>query len=988
MATNRRELRRQAREIALEFKLDPDLFDRQIAAESNWNPRAVSRVGAQGLGQLMPGTASELGVTDPFDPTQNLRGAASYMRKQLDAFGGDYKLALAAYNAGPGNVQQYNGVPPFSETQDYVAKILGESVLGRPVSARPVQRSQRQQLSERKHAEVRPTGFLAQGRDVFHTPPMAKNRFFPGVDDPTNSQIAKAAAIVDNDILNVGGAVYRDQMTRAFEYDPDFRITPEMLEGTPVWHDPGLVATAGSQEEFDFLMDWYGREWDARQVLMRAGWKGIAASMLSGVLSPVTLFSFGAGTFTRSMLRGSMVGARAAFLGTGISEAGLHLTQAFRTPEETLMGVTAGTVFGGALGAGGGALGRRAFRSGTRKTELLQTAVLDPVIQRDGVWFKRNQRVAEEIERGRSTRFAQEGADLTDDQVVEIYQKYGDQVTDEAELNGLMNEDGRLLLSAEALEESQTVTRGFDPTETAEQAALRNMEERANVRAIEEWSAEVEGIPLRQTDELTDGQIELVRRMRETEELEAARAEAAGEDPVEIVGTRADDIEQEFRIRAGVLEELAEIRAKGFDEITPLERARAIYLRRLLDETQDPDLVGAFEDLVVEFGLDPGDFRVPAEPRVRGEVDRLAELDAEGHVATRVREIRLNDAEVAAERGDPDLRGVAELEGIGAKTVEKLASAGVHTVEDLTSAIRAGKKLPGISDGRARKILGENVPRSSMPDPLVPREDPIAQIVSQAYGFENLRILHFNPQSRILVRSPSRLSKKILSNLGIVDFKLAGNYAGEVSDEPVELGIKIWHRRSEKVMGEVQQQWRQYAMGVTITGPEKLSALQVRGRRMVSPGVDARVARLNEKDFFSLVTRTLRNHNRHPVDTPAEAIQHVEAAARAIREQIWLPISQELEFLGKAARTDPFSYVLRVYDTGKIRDNLDDFTRAMVDDLAGSRASSGPPTPGRLRTWARSRCTARSRSAGPGASGWSRCETRPSSPGCGTTSPR
>lgn len=105
--------------------LDPLILEIIIKNESNFDPSAVSGVGAQGLMQLMPETAADLGITNPFDPQQNVAAGARYFAEQYDAFG-DVRLALAAYNAGPGNVQAYGGVPPFEETIGYVDRIAGE----------------------------------------------------------------------------------------------------------------------------------------------------------------------------------------------------------------------------------------------------------------------------------------------------------------------------------------------------------------------------------------------------------------------------------------------------------------------------------------------------------------------------------------------------------------------------------------------------------------------------------------------------------------------------------------------------------------------------------------------------------------------------------------------------------------------------------------------------------------------------------------------
>ena len=114
-----------AQTMARRYGVPPDLFLKLIKAESNWDLDAVSPKGAIGLTQLMPATARILGV-NPHDPHQNLEGGARYLAEQYERFS-SWRLALAAYNAGPGAVEKYNGVPPYKETQNYIRRILGNS---------------------------------------------------------------------------------------------------------------------------------------------------------------------------------------------------------------------------------------------------------------------------------------------------------------------------------------------------------------------------------------------------------------------------------------------------------------------------------------------------------------------------------------------------------------------------------------------------------------------------------------------------------------------------------------------------------------------------------------------------------------------------------------------------------------------------------------------------------------------------------------------
>jgi soluble lytic murein transglycosylase-like protein len=138
-------------EASTRTQVDADFIASVIRAESSNNPRAVSRKGAQGLMQLMPGTASQLGVKNTFDPAENVDAGVRYLRQLLLLYNNDMVKTLAAYNAGPWRVQQYKGVPPYHETHAYVARVIND--YNRKKLA---QRKHQQKPSARNAAELKP----------------------------------------------------------------------------------------------------------------------------------------------------------------------------------------------------------------------------------------------------------------------------------------------------------------------------------------------------------------------------------------------------------------------------------------------------------------------------------------------------------------------------------------------------------------------------------------------------------------------------------------------------------------------------------------------------------------------------------------------------------------------------------------------------------------------------------------------------------------
>jgi hypothetical protein len=194
--------RQMARAAAIAAGYDPELFVRQIGAESGFNPRAGSPAGARGIAQIMPATARGWGV-DPMDPKASLHAAARAMSKYLKSYDGDYAKALAAYNAGTGAVKKYNGVPPYKETRNYIKKILGPG--GRAPASGPQAGSQG------------PATAAAGGSDPILERIFAKNGLSPvtaGLLAQSDAPDVPAPMSMGGGDMDLGGGKSLDQLTR------------------------------------------------------------------------------------------------------------------------------------------------------------------------------------------------------------------------------------------------------------------------------------------------------------------------------------------------------------------------------------------------------------------------------------------------------------------------------------------------------------------------------------------------------------------------------------------------------------------------------------------------------------------------------------------------------------------------------------------------------------------------------------------------------
>jgi len=464
------------------------------------------------------------------------------------------------------------------------------------------------------------TGALYENINLLDGTPTRKREHYVGDFGRKVSwgELAEASMHIDNDPYNWWKAWEKSRIENEFSWDPEYKVKMEDLVGTPFEDNWDLLLDSNIQsaEHLEFLTDWYTRELEMRERLALGGARTFATSGLAGIVSPISMIPVGAGLKGASLLRGGVRGAGAAFLGAGISETGLHLTQQYRTGTETAFGVTAGVLLGSALGGLAGGLSGRSLRKAHRTTSRLLDSPIPSVVIDHGIYRVATDATRKALEEARHRAIVKEGRPLTDEEFLRIFRETSEEYADEDAITGLYDDELRLFFTTRPLLESDTVVGGSNFALTPDQLRAAAAERQIDAEAWVRFGDAERDIPIESASEevLTTAQRALLEQLR-------VRAQAAG-DNEELVG-QLDDLQADFLERAGAVEEfhrlqqemnelevrLRDPEAEPFTEEETFaflqKRARAIWLRRRIAEALDPDKVSMVEGLMREVGLDP-----------------------------------------------------------------------------------------------------------------------------------------------------------------------------------------------------------------------------------------------------------------------------------------------------------------------------------------------------------------------------------------------
>lgn len=699
------------------------------------------------------------------------------------------------------------------------------------------------------------------------------------------------ALITENEVVTL---VRRLQDTTNSEQNEGTPFVPtrEMLDRMPVIaSNPSLAFGVWDEAHLQAKNDRLQAEGEARARLATEGGSALLLSGAAGILSPTTLLPVGAVKNVSQIGRGAYVAARAGAVGISLQESGLQATSEYRTAEESLYGIGGGVVLGGVLGGALSGIQRAALRSFERGlSNALDSSVPSVRASEEGIFFVETQDTRVELATARRAAYL-ENREMSADEIDAVYAATGRQTDDFAKVDGLWNEEGQLMLASREVQEAGSVTEGFDPRETVEQARQRH------------------------EDRTRSSETELGQAL---EEARTRRAGADDADP-EVI----EQLDAEVDRIADELGEEPEIPRTGDEPRQGRRGARHEERERRRDQARQGE----------------------AEARQRVADDSDAEASERLEAANHEQMEGIDDATGTPRR----IHDLSDIGGIGPVRQAQLEELGIFNLDDLKQWL-TGHPLESLPFGpqrtaRLRRVYATDLQGEAVQaDVLEIRQEidraadagepansdllnaaaPLSKVAAAFGGAQHLARILDNPQGQ-KIRSRSDLFRLIMDNMVESDLMTEGQFAGHAAPESAELGMVGWRNDINGAFRDIKDVYSDYRKRVTEVGEE---------------------VPISFDDFDAAIYDALERGQRANGRLPPSAIRDVEKSASILRQRVYLPIAGLLdEQLGTATKVDPFAYVMRIYDVHAISKNRLEFETAIGDSLKGQvRQISGALT--------------------------------------------